>query len=126
MLMYSRIDHLVITTAHLEACLAFYQALGFSVRKAGSRHELLGDGFKINVHTASGELDPHAAHPLPGSADFCVITSRDLDEILTIARQNEFEIVIEKNPRTGFHGKMTSIYLRDPDGNLVEISAYPE
>jgi catechol 2,3-dioxygenase-like lactoylglutathione lyase family enzyme len=124
--MYSRIDHLVITTAHLEKCLAFYKALGFTVKKAGNRHELLGEGFKINVHTLGEELDPHAANPAPGSSDFCVITIKDLDELLQIARENNLEIVYERNPRTGFYGKMESIYLRDPDGNLVEISAYAE
>jgi len=123
--MYSQIDHLVITTAHLEACLAFYRALGFTVKNAGNRHELLGNGFKINVHSVGKELDPHAANPAPGSTDFCVITRRNLDEVLQVAMENDLEIVYGKSLRTGFHGKMESIYLRDPDGNLVEISVYP-
>ena len=117
---------MVITTEHLPECLAFYEALGFVVKQSGNRHELHADGFKINVHQKGGELNPHARRPEPGSADFCIITYQNLDDLLDTARANHLEIVYEKSRRTGFHGKMDSIYLRDPDGNLVEISSYAE
>lgn len=122
--MFTAIDHLVITTKDIQACLDFYQALGFEVRESAGRYELLADGFKINVHLTGKELDPHAKNPLPGSADFCLTTTRDLQEILEAARKNNLDIVCELTQRMGFRGSMSSIYLRDPDGNLVEISKY--
>ena len=72
-----RIDHFVITTEHLDECLRFYQKLGFNIREAQGRYELLSDDFKINVHIKGKELHPHARVISPGSVDICLEVNGD-------------------------------------------------
>ena len=124
--MIRRIDHFVLTTSDLARCRAFYEAFGLSFIENDGRYELRGPDFKINVHLAGQELTPHAAHPLPGSADFCFEVAALLSEARAAADAHGFEYVLREAHKTGFHGKMTSVYLRDPDGNLVEFCAYPD
>lgn len=122
--MIKKIDHIVITTAQPAACLAFYETLGFTSRDAGGRYELFAGDFKINVHVRGRELSPHAAHVQTGSADLCF----ELDENLDAFVQNLTGKGLAEEPgivsRTGVRGGMRSVYLRDPDGNLVEFCSY--
>ncbi len=119
-----RIDHLVLTVASIEAACAFYAGvLGMEVVRFGEgRTALRFGGQKINLHEAGAELSPHAARPTPGSADFCLIAAGPLDRV--IAHLEARGVPIEEGPvaRTGARGPIRSIYLRDPDGNLVEIA----
>ncbi|MEP3280498.1 MAG: VOC family protein [Stappiaceae bacterium] len=121
-----RIDHFVLTVASIEATCDFYtRVLGMDVIDfAGGRKALSFGNQKINLHQRGMEFDPKAAHPTPGSADFCLITSAPLETV--IAHVTGCGITIEEGPvsRTGATGPIQSIYLRDPDDNLVEISRY--
>jgi len=121
-----RIDHFVLTVASIEATVAFYEkALGMeSVSFAGGRTALTFGNQKINLHEAGRELEPKAKSPTLGSADFCLITNEPLE--IAIAHLTRCGIEIEEGPgpKTGATGPITSIYFRDPDGSLVEVSAY--
>ena len=122
----TRIDHLVLTVADLERTVAWYSEV------AGMRHRVFGEGRhglffgaqKINLHLAGHEIAPHAVSPTPGSADLCFIV--DEQPAALQARLEEASVPIELGPvqRDGAAGTITSFYLRDPDGNLVELSSY--
>lgn len=117
-------DHLVLTVADISATMQFYtQVLGMTAVVDGSRHELHFGLQKINVHTRPGEFQPAARTPVAGSADFCLVTQSLMQDIV---EQVSSVAPIELGPviRTGAKGPMHSIYLRDPDGNLVEICTY--
>lgn len=121
----SNIDHLVITTADLAACLHFYVGLlGMKHEVLNGHHNLLFPHGKISLHTQKGEFQPAATNPEYGAQDFCLIVEDDLqevrDEIVAYGYKIEEGIVT----RHGSQGVMQSIYLRDPDGNLVELSSY--
>jgi catechol 2,3-dioxygenase-like lactoylglutathione lyase family enzyme len=122
----SRLDHLVLTVRSIERTCAFYKdVLGMEVTTFGEGRIALAFGRqKINLHEAGHEFEPKAARPTPGSADLCLITEAPLDRVL--ARLTEAGIPIEAGPvaRTGAEGPISSIYLRDPDGNLIEIATY--
>ena len=124
MIEIARIDHVVLTVASIERTCDFYQrALGMSVEVFGGGRVALKFGDqKFNLHEAGKTFEPKARTPLPGSADFCLIADTPLDAI--VAHLTEHEIDIELGPvaRTGARGPIRSIYLRDPDGNLVEIA----
>lgn len=121
-----RVDHFVLTVASIEATCAFYtKALGMEVVEfAGGRKALSFGRQKINLHERGKEFEPKAQHPTPGSADFCLITSVPIDDVAAHLRQAG--VVIEEGPvpRTGATGSITSVYFRDPDNNLVEVSVY--
>ena len=122
--MLKKIDHLVITTADPSKCLPFYEALGFEIREDGACYALFAGDFKINVHVLGHEIAPHAAAIQPGSADLCFEVEVALDELLSkLARRG---IHSETGPvrRHGVRGEMRSFYLRDPDGNLIELCDY--
>jgi catechol 2,3-dioxygenase-like lactoylglutathione lyase family enzyme len=125
--MIRSIDHFVITVADLAATLSFYETvLGLQRLIEPDRPAaLLFGSQKINVHQADRTFEPKAQHPTRGAADFCLVADRPLTEIL--AQLDRHGIAIELGPvaRTGARGSMTSIYFRDPDGNLVEVSEYP-
>ena len=117
------LDHLVLTVRDLAATCAFYQALGMDVRTfASGRTALHFGGQKINLHEAGREFEPKAAKPTPGSADLCFLLAGPLAD--AIARLKQAGIAIVEGPveRTGAQGPMTSVYCRDPDGNLIELS----
>lgn len=120
----AKIDHLVITTADLAACTAFYRALGFEARDTGDRWEFFSGDFKINVHILGQELEPKARNVQPGSADLCFELRGNIEacrrELCTKGIAVERGIV----ERHGARGAMRSMYLRDPDGNLIEICSY--
>ena len=121
-----RIDHLVLTVASLDATCDFYaRALGFErVETPGRPTALKFGGCKINVHETGRTFEPKALRPTPGAGDFCLVTTALLDEVLVgLAACG---VTVEEGPveRTGARGPMTSIYFRDPDGNLLEVSRY--
>ena len=121
-----RLDHLVLTVADLDATIDFYAGvLGMeAVTFRGGRRALTFGNSKINLHPAGREYEPKAASPTPGSADLCLITDTPLD--LVIAELGRHGVPIEEGPveRTGATGSITSVYVRDPDQNLVELSTY--
>lgn len=121
--MIEAIDHLVITTADPQACLAFYRSLGFSAKDPGGRYELYAGNFKINVHVLSKELSPHAERVQPGSADLC-FTVNSVDAFAAMLADRHIAIELGIVPRNGARGPMRSVYLRDPDGNLLEFCSY--
>lgn len=124
--MLERIDHLVLTVADIPRTVDFYQ------RVLGMRHEVFGEGRsalvfgqqKLNLHQAGREFEPKAAHPLPGAIDLCLVTTWPLDRLLAhLAAEG---VAVEEGPvrRTGALGPIESVYVRDPDGNLIEIGRY--
>ncbi len=121
-----RIDHLVLTVASIDATCDFYsRVLGMNpVTFAGGRKALSFGRHKINLHQSGDELLPNAFRPTPGSGDFCLIVDDSLDDV--IAHLESVAVPIEKGPvvRTGATGPIRSIYLRDPDNNLIELSEY--
>lgn len=121
-----RIDHLVLTVRDIEATCAFYtRVLGMeAVTFGGGRRALQFGRQKINLHQAGKEFEPKAQLPTPGSADFCLITQVPLDQVVAHLQACNVPIVEGPAPKTGAMGAMISVYLRDPDGNLVEISNY--
>lgn len=123
-----RIDHFVLTVASIEVSCAFYtRVLGFTRRDAPGRPTTLhfGQG-KINLHEVDHTFEPKAARPTPGAGDFCLITTDSVeawrDRLLVEG------VAIEEGPvaRTGAAGPMLSLYFRDPDGNLIEVSHYQD
>lgn len=121
-----RIDHFVLTVRDLEATCAFYsRALGMEVVTfAGGRKGLAFGRQKINLHVAGREFEPKAALATPGSADFCLVTEVPLEEAMAHLRACGIELIEGPVPKTGATGAMRSVYFRDPDGNLVEVSNY--
>lgn len=125
MLKLSALDHLVLTVANIDKSVQFYQqVLGMGVETFGSedRTALTFGEQKINLHAAKSPFRPHAKHPTPGSADLCFITVQPLQEVVLWVIGCGVEIIEGPVTRTGASGKISSIYLRDPDGNLIEIA----
>ncbi|CAO3356154.1 VOC family protein [Azospirillum palustre] len=121
-----RIDHFVLTVASIEATCAFYRdVLGMEVVTfAGGRRALSFGAQKINLHEVGREFEPKAARPTAGSGDFCLIADTPLEQVITELHARG--IAIEEGPvnRTGATGPIRSVYIRDPDDNLVEIATY--
>lgn len=119
-----RIDHLVLTVNDLSASCDFYSTvLGMKVVTFGEGRKALQFGRqKINLHEAGKEFEPKSKRPVPGSADLCFITDVGLDHVIRHLRANRIQI--EEGPirRTGATGPILSIYIRDPDENLIEIA----
>ncbi len=124
--MIDRLDHLVLTTAHEAQCVHFYSTvLGMALQTFGEgRKAFVFNGQKINLHIQGREFEPKAQHPLPGALDLCFIASIPLAQVQQ--RLAEHGIAIECGPvqRTGARGPIRSVYVRDPDHNLTEISEY--
>lgn len=118
------LDHLVLTVADIPRTCDFYaRALGMEVVRFGEGRVALKFGRqKINLHQADRTFDPKAARPTPGSADLCFLLGGTLEA--AIAHVTKLAIPIEAGPieRTGANGPIRSIYVRDPDGNLVELA----
>ncbi len=123
-----RIDHLVLTVRDIEATCAFCaRVLGMEVVTFGEGRLALQFGRqKINLHQAGREFAPKALRPTPGSADLCFIAATPLAEVIDHLRGCEVEIELGPVGRAGALGTMESVYFRDPDGNLIEISNYVE
>jgi catechol 2,3-dioxygenase-like lactoylglutathione lyase family enzyme len=125
--MIRSLDHLVLTVRDIDRTVDFY------CRGLGMRREMFGNGRvaicfgdqKFNLHEADGApLLPRARNPVAGGADFCLVADVALEEVIRLLRERG--IAIEHGPvdRTGARGPMRSVYLRDPDDNLVEICVY--
>ncbi|API53600.1 VOC family virulence protein [Rhizobium leguminosarum] len=118
------LDHLVLTVTDIATTCDFYsRILGMSVETfAEGRKALKFGGQKINLHQAGREFDPKARQPTPGSGDLCFIAETPLAEV--IADLKAAGVAIEEGPveRTGATGGLRSVYFRDPDGNLLEVS----
>jgi catechol 2,3-dioxygenase-like lactoylglutathione lyase family enzyme len=122
------IDHLVLTVEDVEAACAFYaDVLGAeAVTFGGGRTALrFGEG-RINLHPAGEEFEPKAARPTPGAGDFCVTTDAGIETVVGNLRDAGVDVVEGPVERAGAVGRMTSVYLRDPDDNLVEVATYRE
>lgn len=121
-----RLDHLVLTVRDVEASVTFYtRVLGMrAVTFGGGRRALAFGRHKINLHPADAPLQPHATRPVPGSADLCLITATPIRRVMSELRQAGVAIEQGPVPRTGASGPITSVYFRDPDGNLIEVARY--
>jgi catechol 2,3-dioxygenase-like lactoylglutathione lyase family enzyme len=124
--MISHLDHLVLTVRSLAVTCSFYErVLGFKRSDAPGKPTALQFGAcKINVHAVGHTFEPKAAQPMPGSADFCLITEQSLADIAEHLHSENIEIELGPIARTGARGSMTSLYFRDPDENLIEVSRY--
>lgn len=122
--MIAGLDHLVLTVRDIEATSRFYaNALGMEVREfAGGRKALHYAGGKINLHLAGQEFEPKASCPMPGSADLCFLVDEPVVELAARLEGAGITIMEGPVPRTGSQGPLFSIYLRDPDGNLIELA----
>ena len=124
-MLINHLDHLVITVADSDRTVAFYRdVLGMDVEMFGNGRLAIriGQNQKINIHVAGQEISPHAKAPTTGSADLCFIALMPITDIVEgLAKQ---EVPIELGPvmRTGALGALLSIYLRDPDNNLIEVA----
>ncbi len=121
-----RIDHFVLTVRDIEATCDFYtRVLGMQVVTFGGGRKALQFGEqKINLHEVGKEFEPKAMKPTPGSGDICFITQVPLNEVIEHMRLQGVEIVEGPVKRTGAVGPIESVYVRDPDGNLVEVGRY--
>lgn len=122
----ARIDHIVLTVKDIAATIAFYtQVLGMQETTFGPGRRALSFGNqKINLHEAGKELELKAKTPTPGSADLCFVADGALAHVISTLNQRGIPIEVGPVARTGALGAMQSVYLRDPDGNLIEISEY--
>jgi catechol 2,3-dioxygenase-like lactoylglutathione lyase family enzyme len=121
-----RLDHLVLTVADVEASVLFYRrVLGLKeVRSGDGRVALAFGSQKINLHPIGSAIEPRALRPTAGSADLCFVSSLSMKEILDHLRACEVPVACGPVARTGAIGPMMSVYLRDPDGNLIELAVY--
>ena len=121
-----RLDHLVLTVADIDAAISFYtRVLGMEAVTFGAGRRALAFGTsKINLHEAGREFEPKAAHPAPGSADLCLIVANPLNEIIADLEHHGVPITEGPVARTGATGPIRSVYIRDPDHNLIELSVY--
>ncbi|GAD95370.1 conserved hypothetical protein [Paecilomyces variotii No. 5] len=129
----SSLDHLVLTVHSIPASIRFYTSvLGMAHQSFTSssdatgtaRHALLFGGSKINLHEAGKEFEPKAQIPVPGSADLCFLTDSPVEEVVGRLKEMEVDVLTFNGEavvkRTGARSPLRSIYLRDPDGNLIE------
>ena len=127
--MIDHLDHLVLTTAHEAACIDFYtRVLGMTLETffGGTppieRRAFSFGSQKINLHLKGAEFEPKAHLPVPGALDLCFIASRPLAQVIQKLRHDDWPIVEGPVLRTGATQKIRSVYVRDPDLNLIEIS----
>lgn len=120
------IDHIVLTVANIDATCEFYaRVLGMKpVTFGAGRRALTFGAQKINLHQRGKEFEPKAQAPTPGSADLCFIAAVPLTQVIEHLGRCGVAIIDGPVPRTGARGPMTSVYFRDPDGNLIEVSNY--
>ena len=127
--MIAGLDHLVLTTSHEAACVDFYtRVLGMRLEQfVGGTPPVLRRAFrfgthKINLHLKGHEFEPKAHVPVPGALDLCFLADRPLPEVMAHLQAVGWPIVEGPVLRTGATGPLRSVYLRDPDLNLIEIS----
>jgi catechol 2,3-dioxygenase-like lactoylglutathione lyase family enzyme len=127
--MIGRIDHLVLTTAEEAACIDFYtRVLGMTLERfVGGTPPVTRQAFrfgaqKINLHVKGSEFEPKAHLPVPGSLDLCFLASIPLADVIARLAQARWPVIEGPVLRTGATQKIRSVYVRDPDLNLIEIS----
>ena len=127
MISIDRIDHLVLTVFDIDRTIDFYsRVLGMEpVSFAGGRRGLSFGRQKLNLHQAGREFEPKALRPAPGAIDICFITLVPLEDVMARLREEGVAIIEGPVDKTGALGPMKSVYFRDPDGNLIEVSRYP-
>ncbi len=121
-----RLDHLVLTVRNVETTCAFYSnVLGMEVVTFENGRKALSFGSqKINLHEAGKEFEPKAYRPTPGSADLCFTTTTPIEQVVKQLELSKVRILEGPIKRTGALGQMMSVYFRDPDLNLIEVSNY--
>jgi len=122
--MIKSLDHLVLTTRDAGRCIDFYtRGLGMKLETFGQGRKALRFGEqKINLHDQSTVTDGYAAYPTPGSLDICFLADRPLDQVIEQLREANIPIELGPVMRTGARFPLRSIYVRDPDRNLIEIA----
>lgn len=122
----SAIDHFVLTVRSIPDTCAFYErVLGMKAAEFGGGRWALSFGRqKINLHQAGKEFEPKAKSPAPGAGDFCLISAEPLTEVVRQLAEAGVPIEVGPVPKSGAEGPIRSVYIRDPDENLVEISEY--
>jgi catechol 2,3-dioxygenase-like lactoylglutathione lyase family enzyme len=122
--MIDHLDHIVLTTAHTEQCVDFYtRVLGMTFERfGGGRMALKFGGQKINLHEKGREFEPRATLAAPGTLDVCFIAAVPLKDVIERLASCKIRIIEGPVMKTGARGPIRSVYVRDPDGNLVEIS----
>ena len=117
------LDHLVLTVVDIERACVFYEAvLGMEHVEADGRHALRFGSQKINLHQTDRTFDPKARHPTPGSADLCFLTAVPIPAVVTHLARCDVPLVEGPVERRGATGRLLSVYVRDHDDNLIEIS----
>lgn len=118
------LDHLLLTVADIEASCAFYESvLGCRIERFDDdRHAIHFGTQKINLHKSGAEREPKAQRALPGTADICLIASTPLAEVIAHLESHGVAVELGPVPRTGARGPILSVYIRDPDLNLIEIA----
>ena len=122
--MIDHLDHLVLTTADEAACVRFYvEVMGMTLETFGQGRKAFRFGNqKINLHVKGHEFEPKAQVPMPGALDLCFIAAVPLDEVITRLAEKQVPIIEGPVMRTGAVSRIRSVYVRDPDLNLIEIS----
>ena len=117
-------DHVVLTVADVDRTLAFYQrVLGMTPLSFGEGRRALAFGDqKLNLHQAGREFEPKALRPTPGAVDLCLTTDVPLEEVAAHLRSQSVAIELGPVHKTGARSALRSLYFRDPDGNLIEVS----
>jgi catechol 2,3-dioxygenase-like lactoylglutathione lyase family enzyme len=117
------LDHIVLTCADPAATVAFYERVGMTREEfAGGRLALRFGDQKINLHQAGAEFQPHATLPRPGTGDFCLLVDEPIEDVIAHLEAEGIPIELGPVDRTGALGPLRSVYVRDPDGNLVEFA----
>jgi catechol 2,3-dioxygenase-like lactoylglutathione lyase family enzyme len=118
------LDHLVLTVSDITATCEFYsRILGMQIITFAQGRKALKFGQqKINLHQRGKEIEPKAQHPTPGSADLCFLTSTPLEHVIAHLQSHHVDLLLGPVERTGATKMLTSVYFRDPDGNLLEVS----
>ena len=126
--MIESLDHLVLTVRDVDATVAFYErVLGMrGIEFGGGRRALEFGAQKLNLHPASAPIEPCADRPTPGAADLCFVTRETPAAVMARLEREGVEVLEGPVPRTGARGPITSVYFRDPDGNLIEVASYDE
>ncbi|MBT3661494.1 MAG: VOC family protein [Rhodospirillaceae bacterium] len=121
-----RLDHFVLTVADIDATCEFYtRVLGMERVSFGHGRTALSFGRqKINLHPAGNEYEPKAETPMPGSGDVCFITETPIGGVVSHLNTCGVEIIEGPGTKTGAMGPIISVYFRDPDMNLIEVSNY--
>lgn len=122
-----RLDHLVLTVFDIDRTIDFYsRVMGMEpVTFAGGRRGLSFGRQKLNLHQAGREFEPKALRPAPGAIDVCFISQTPLAEVIEDLKSHGVAVIEGPVDKTGALGPMKSVYFRDPDGNLIEVSNYP-